>query len=454
MTFEVPDDSDPPAAVFAAQVGRLTDGAVRISHDVASPYTSAVPANEVRLARALESGRVAAGYLPARAWAVLGLPDFKALLVPFALSTERASQTFARSALADDVLQSLPHSVVGLALVPQEARRILAVKPPTTKAALNGLRIRIVDNPQTAADLRAVGATPVERLNAQEAGSRLAAGKLDGVESNPASILNNTYQSAAHYLSTWSPFAKFQSIVVSRQAWDELTGRQQQQLRAAARATVASAERTEPKAERQELIELCEAEAVPAQPTRSELASIATAMRATASRFVSDPGSKELVAQLLRLPGSGVHPLATPLPFRCTHRPKAAADRPPRRRRTPDRRLHGHHLQAGLAQGQGDQPRHAHRDHLCHDLPQERHLVPDPVTQLPHQGPFSGTYAVHGDQMTVVMLRAGVHGQNTIDAPETVRWSYFDGKLTLNNLIVADVGSRVLYAAHPWRKLR
>ncbi len=72
----------------------------------------------------------------------------------------------------------------------------------------------------------------------------------------------------------------------------------------------------------------------------------------------------------------------------------------------------------------------------------------------PDQGPFSGTWEVHRDELTFVMLRAGAHGQNSVDAPETVRWSYFDGKLILRNLIVADSGARVLYAAHPWRKIR
>ena len=74
----------------------------------------------------------------------------------------------------------------------------------------------------------------------------------------------------------------------------------------------------------------------------------------------------------------------------------------------------------------------------------------------PDQGPFSGTYTVHGDQLTFVMLHAGRpgHPPNGVDAPETVQWSFFEGKLTMKNLIVADSAARVLYAAHPWRKIR
>ena len=72
----------------------------------------------------------------------------------------------------------------------------------------------------------------------------------------------------------------------------------------------------------------------------------------------------------------------------------------------------------------------------------------------PDQGPFSGTYTVHGDQVVFVMLKAGVHGENNVTAPETVRWSYFDGLLRFTIVDVFDHGSRVLYSAHPWRKIR
>ena len=75
------------------------------------------------------------------------------------------------------------------------------------------------------------------------------------------------------------------------------------------------------------------------------------------------------------------------------------------------------------------------------------------MPNFPDQGPFSGIYAVHGDEVVFTMQRAGVHGENSITAPETVRWSYFDGLLRFAIVSVLDSGSRVLYAAHPWRKL-
>ena len=250
LVYEVPDDGDPPAAVFAQAAARHSRGTVQVKHDEESPYTSADPKNELRLVHALEDGAVPVAYLPARAFAVAGVPAFRALLVPFVLTTEDASRALALSAVARDVLQSLPNSVIGLALVPQEARRILAVRPPTSLRALDGLRIRIVDNPQTAADLRAVGAIPVEGLGARTASRLLLRRRLDGVESAPTNILGNGYQTLAHYFSTWSPFAKFQVIVMNRKAWNRLSPAQQAALRQAAHITVAYAARTVPNTEK------------------------------------------------------------------------------------------------------------------------------------------------------------------------------------------------------------
>ena len=47
-----------------------------------------------------------------------------------------------------------------------------------------------------------------------------------------------------------------------------------------------------------------------------------------------------------------------------------------------------------------------------------------------------------------------MHGENSVTAPETVKWSYFDGKLRFKIVGGRRHGSRVLYIAHPWVKIR
>lgn len=64
------------------------------------------------------------------------------------------------------------------------------------------------------------------------------------------------------------------------------------------------------------------------------------------------------------------------------------------------------------------------------------------------QGPVAGRYVVKGDEVTFDFNNC----PTGCGAPETVRWSYFDGQLTFAIVDVADTGSRVIYTAHPWRK--
>src|SRR4051794_34442236 len=90
LTLQVPDVGDALSERFAAEVASRSHGSVRLQIDESAPFTSAVPAHEVELAQALESGKVDAAYLPARAWAATGIPAFRALLAPFAITTSRA----------------------------------------------------------------------------------------------------------------------------------------------------------------------------------------------------------------------------------------------------------------------------------------------------------------------------------------------------------------------------
>ena len=62
---------------------------------------------------------------------------------------------------------------------------------------------------------------------------------------------------------------------------------------------------------------------------------------------------------------------------------------------------------------------------------------------------MSGHYVVKGDEVTFYFNPSPT---GCWSAPETVRWSYFDGQLTFAIVDVADTASRVIYTAHPWRK--
>jgi hypothetical protein len=58
------------------------------------------------------------------------------------------------------------------------------------------------------------------------------------------------------------------------------------------------------------------------------------------------------------------------------------------------------------------------------------------------QEPFGGHYSVKGNVLRL------------LPTPDSVRWSYAGGLLTLHPLNVPDAFARFVYATHPWKKIK
>ena len=125
-------------------------------------------------------------YQPARDWAAVGVPGFQALMAPFAVTTVAASQRVAASPVAATVLGQLPkYGAVGVGLIAGEPRQILSVRPLFAQPQFAGQKIRIVDNPQAAALVTALGARPVQGMASNKVNSPLHAGLVTAVEILP-----------------------------------------------------------------------------------------------------------------------------------------------------------------------------------------------------------------------------------------------------------------------------
>src|SRR3954447_19905945 len=166
LVLQMSDLGDESAGVFARAVERRSHGTVHIRVG-GDEYESTLPSNEVRLARALTSGREDLGYVPARAWAAIGSAPFKALLAPFAITTDATTEAVATGGVARDVLAALPRTVVGLALAPAEARRVLAARPPGAAGCPSGPRCRRRRSPTCAC---ASSTTPSRRPTSRPSG--------------------------------------------------------------------------------------------------------------------------------------------------------------------------------------------------------------------------------------------------------------------------------------------
>jgi hypothetical protein len=174
---------------------------------------------------------------------------------------------------------------------------------------------------------------------------------------------------------------------------------------------------------------------------------------------MANPTAARTVAALRTLPGAGPHRLASPLPTSCRSSSNLAG------------RAEGQRGEAAIPSGvyvvteTGRDWRRGDVTNFKVSITYKTWIRDGRWYQIqtpnyPDQGPFSGIYRIHGDRVTFVMLKAGAHGQNSVSGPETVRWSYFDGRLTFHTVTpedpgvsVADPDSRVIYFAHPWRKV-
>jgi TRAP-type C4-dicarboxylate transport system substrate-binding protein len=454
IVLQMPDGSDPDGLYLAQDIAKLSHGALKVTID-SKTYNSELPVNETRLTTDIRAGRVSFAYQPARDWAAVGVPGFQALMAPFAVTTVGASQRVAASPVAAAVLGQLPgYGAVGVGLIAGEPRQILSVRPLFTQAQFAGQKIRVVDNPQAAALVTALGARPVQGMASNKVNSPLHAGLVTAVESSPFYIAENAYQTAAPYLTSYAVFPKFETLVASKKAWATLSPSEQAAIRQAVADTRGHSGRLADR-EAQELTQLCDQGVVLDRPSAAQLGALSRSAAGTMSAAAA-----AVARQIRALPGTGVQPNATGIPPGCRIAGDAATATAIHRVLTP----------ALAHQGGGKIPPGTYvvtdtvadfraggqfGDDWEKDITFTTHLHADGTvseTQSPDykdQGPLEGRYVVKGDEVTFTYTTCQSSG---CIAPEIVRWSYFDGQLTFAIVDVADTGSRVIYTAHPWRK--
>jgi TRAP-type C4-dicarboxylate transport system substrate-binding protein len=454
---QMPDGSDADGLFFAQDVAKLSHGALKVTID-SQTYASQLPSNEARLTADLRSGKVGFAYQPARDWAAVGVPGFQALLAPFAVTTVAASQRVAASPVAATVLNELAgYGAVGLGLIASEPRQILSTRPLFTPADFTGQPIRINDNPETAALVTALGSRPVQGIASNAVTSPLRSGSVTGVETSPAYIGENGYQSAAPYLAAYGMFAKFEVLVAGKRAWSALPAADQAVIKRAIADTRGNSGDVGNR-EALTLTRLCQQGVILDQPTSAQLTALS---RTAAAAAPAGPAVTAVTQRISALPGTGPQPDAIPVPQGCRVAADATQATQIHRVLSPAAFTHqggskipaGTYVttdtvadwQAGGQYGSDWNTAVTWTIVLRADGTVRETQAPD----YPDQGPASGHYVVKGDEVTFSLYQPIANWSAT----ETVRWSYFDGQLTFAIVDVADTGSRVIYTAHPWRKV-
>ena len=434
---------------FARRVEASSGGALKV--DIRQTFSATEPGDEARLARAVRAGEVDFGIVPARAWPAAGAPAFEALQAPFVLGDYAVAQRALGGPAGATLKAELERAgVVPLALVPAQLRRVLAAEPLSAPRAYRGLRIRLNDNETAAADVRALGAEPLQGVSHEEASERLDQGRLDGVETAPLWAVTNGFWRSARHMTGYALFAGAETFVASAAAWERLSASEQTAIRAAAADTERFA-RSLPDRDSASVEELCGFGVRVTTPAPAELDALAAATEPVRASLRAQRATAEVMRRLEATDGAG--PRALAVPAACSARRPRAPLPASSTATIPD----------GVYVVRTTREDFLRREDTAWPAPvytwtnrlrngRWTRAVDPPQNPEEYSGSLdgAGTYEVRGDQVTFRYTYPEVDAS----APETLRWSYFGGRLSFQPVDVVDIGALVMYTAHAWRKVR
>ena len=449
------DPREPALAYFVEQVEDLSHGRLALEVDETT-YFSETRGGPERLAPDLRDGTIDLAMIPSRDWAAIGDPGFLALQTPFLVDTNESSKALSTGAAAGDLLKGMAayDGVVGLGLVAAEPRRLLTRQPVVTAEDLAGTRIRVSDSDQTMALLTAMGADPVQGMIAADVGEGLRGGSLDGVELAPTFIRDNNYQLEAPFLTTFALIPKFEVLATSAQGWDRLSTEERGVVSRAAAATVSRIASELDPDDQTDLAELCRTGLVIVRPTSEALAG----WRAAAPATPAAAGS--MVEEITRtLYNHGPTDDASALPATCPVAVSAGQARRMHRAAmaAPTGSTQGPRIPPGTyeakvtpedfpAPGSGN-PEFDNAITFTYVLRPDGTFRETQDPDFPDQGPSDGRYDTDGYQVTFHYLHNDFGGN--LIAPESMHWSFYDGRLTFTDVHAADDAGDAIYGV-PW----
>ena len=163
------------------------------------------------------------------------VPVANVLSLPFLFrSFEHLHRVLDQSIGQEILAQFQPHGFVGLTFYDSGARSIYnSVRPVRSLADMKGLRIRVQQSSLMSDMIKALGADPVE-LPYGQVSTGLSTRLIDGAENNwPSYVTTGHYKLAPYYTLTEHSMSP-EVLVMSRPAWESLSGEDRDIFREAA----------------------------------------------------------------------------------------------------------------------------------------------------------------------------------------------------------------------------
>jgi TRAP-type C4-dicarboxylate transport system substrate-binding protein len=444
LDVQATDAGSPEAQYFARQIEQRSAGTLTVK--LHEDYPATEPANEARLARDLLAGKADFGVLPARAWAPAGVRAFDALQAPFVLG----DYDVARAALAGRAGTAMKRAlenagVTALGLVPAELRRVLSVRPLATPDAFRGMSIRIPDNDTSAAALRSLGARPIEGITADEVLGQLRAHVLTGAETAPIWAVANGYGKYAQHITGYALFDRVDTLVASPSAWERLSSSQQAAVRDAVKDAIGYAGSLSDR-ETGSLATLCRSGVRVTTPTAAQLSALVDATEPVRAALRGDPATAAVMHELEATDGAG--PRALEVPSECAKPAPADVEAKAGPATIPEGTYKVRTTVADFERW-GQYGPDWEQPIVWTIILRDGRFWFSQSNDPPGAEPASGTFTVNGDVTRFRILEPAVDA----NPPWTARWSFYKGELTWVPIDIADLGERIVWGAHPWKKV-
>lgn len=277
-------------------VGLTSDAAVSVQHPVAGTGTVT---EELDAVARLRKGDFDLTLVRADTLATAGADSLAVLQTPFLVTSEVQAARVAADPVAEDLMAGLDElGLVGIALVPGGLRHPFGYyKPLLGPEDYAGTTINVRPGDGIAALVEGLGAAVDTGVDERD--EMAFTGKLRGIEVSLQ--LFGAVTLPAVLTSNVTLYTKFDVIVMDREAWDGLSGQQQEALRAAAaKATAATLEARDN--EDEGLARWCRtpgAESVRA--TDGQVEALKDELQPVVEAFTSAPGAADLAERVREL---------------------------------------------------------------------------------------------------------------------------------------------------------
>lgn len=288
---------------FAREVRQRSGGKLRIrivwqAHVRASGGYG--PGSDQQVARLVRDGKLDLGLIPARAWDALGVTSLQALQAPFLITSDELSKSVAQSSIAPDMLAGLGRAgVVGLSLLPDGLRHPVGFDSPLRGPRdYQGRTLRVPLSRVSFELVRALGARPID-LDGAAFQTAVQGGRVTGAESS-LELAGSNLPKLGTVTANVTFFAKLNTLVSDKDAFDKLSEHQRTTLREAAAATlqhIVTASASEPKA----AAAACRGGVRLALATAPELAGLQRDARPVYARLERDAQTRAFIARVREL---------------------------------------------------------------------------------------------------------------------------------------------------------